>query len=196
MAERTCSIEGCSKAAKTRGWCGMHYERWHRHGDPLTTLRRPPVRGGTALERCVQLIRFEESGCWTWTGQIAGNGYGRFAHEGSSLAAHRVVYELLVGPIPEAMTLDHTCHNLAASRSECSEGNDCLHRRCVNPDHLEPKTSVQNAADSPNHQTNWTSCIRGHEFTPANTYVTKDGGRKCRTCRAAATRRYLQKRGA
>lgn len=28
-----------------------------------------------------------------------------------------------------------------------------------------------------------THCKRGHEFTPENTYVPKDGGRHCRACR-------------
>lgn len=30
----TCSVEGCEKLARVRGWCQMHYSRWHRHGDP------------------------------------------------------------------------------------------------------------------------------------------------------------------
>lgn len=34
MAERTCSIEGCGKPVNARGWCGMHYARWARSGDP------------------------------------------------------------------------------------------------------------------------------------------------------------------
>lgn len=29
-----CSIEGCNKPAKTRGWCPGHYHRWRKHGDP------------------------------------------------------------------------------------------------------------------------------------------------------------------
>lgn len=34
MGQRICSIEGCSTQAKCRGWCGAHYQRWFRHGDP------------------------------------------------------------------------------------------------------------------------------------------------------------------
>ena len=41
MDKRTCSIEACEKPSKTRGWCGMHYKRWKKHGDPL----REPWRG-------------------------------------------------------------------------------------------------------------------------------------------------------
>ena len=33
----TCSIAGCDRAAKTRGWCRKHYNRWVRHGDPTIT---------------------------------------------------------------------------------------------------------------------------------------------------------------
>ncbi len=35
MAKRTCSIKGCERLAKTRGWCDTHYKRWWKHGDPL-----------------------------------------------------------------------------------------------------------------------------------------------------------------
>jgi len=41
MAQDTCSIEGCERLVKTRGWCGAHYKRWKRHGDPLGG-RKPP----------------------------------------------------------------------------------------------------------------------------------------------------------
>lgn len=39
---RQCSIEGCVQPAKSRGWCGMHYNRWHKHGDPLRERRPQP----------------------------------------------------------------------------------------------------------------------------------------------------------
>jgi len=34
MSERTCSIDGCGRPMKSRGWCQAHYFRWRRNGDP------------------------------------------------------------------------------------------------------------------------------------------------------------------
>src|SRR6185312_13183624 len=61
--------------------------------------------------------------CWLWTtGRFSGavGGYGQFWRcEGQNLHAHRVAYELLVGPIPYGLHLDHLCRV----------------RHCVNPKH-------------------------------------------------------------
>lgn len=58
--------------------------------------------------------------CWTWTGCKNSSGHGRVFYQGSNRQAHRVVYELLVGPISSGMTLQHACGNSA----------------CVNPEHI------------------------------------------------------------
>lgn len=44
-----CSIEGCNDAARKRGWCLFHYERWLKKGDPLAG---GPKRDTPVLETC------------------------------------------------------------------------------------------------------------------------------------------------
>lgn len=112
--------------------------------------------------------------CWEWTASLDRDGYGRISAGGtgrSPLAAHRVAYELLVGPIPEGMEIDHLCRN----------------RACVNPLHLEAVTAKVNVERSALAAK--THCKRGHSYTPENTAWRKPsaarphGYRVCRTCR-------------
>jgi hypothetical protein len=105
----------------------------------------------------------KSDGCWLWTAALT-SGYGAWGNR----RAHRLVYEALVGPIPQGLQLDHLCRN----------------RACVRPEHLEPVTQQVNLARGnglPARRARQTECIYGHPFDAANTLVTKFG-RVCRTC--------------
>ena len=139
------------------------------------------------------------SGCWVWMGARNSGGYGSIGWNGRVRGAHRLVYEILAGAIPDGLTIDHV-----AARG-------CIHKTCVNPAHLEPVTAAENnrrqwdvRGRAPEVQPkSWeqafvidgetitrrpfrTHCPRGHELTEANTYVSllKTGAvsRQCKTC--------------
>jgi hypothetical protein len=109
--------------------------------------------------------------CWLWLGAKA-NGYGRIGTgEGNRAAqAHRVAYELLVGPIPDGLTIDHMCVNPS----------------CVNPEHMEPVTRGVNTLRGRSwggENARKTHCPQGHPYDEANTWYDPSGGRACLTCK-------------
>lgn len=130
----------------------------------------------------------EESadGCWHWTGALSNGGYGQFGVKGTTRSAHRVAYEAVHGPIGVDLTIDHTCHNDDLS---CPGGRECLHRRCVNPDHLEAVPLAVNLRRRYRDR-----CPNGHEYTPENTAYRVNGRRICITCRRDCARRGRARR--
>lgn len=118
-------------------------------------------------ERLSSKIVIDPSGCWLWTASLRG-GYGQFGVDGTTRAAHRVVYEMLVGAVPDGLELDHTCRV----------------RSCVNPSHLEPVTHRENVLRGEGHgavNARKTHCLHGHELDGVNVY--RYGvGRHCKAC--------------
>ena len=122
--------------------------------------------------------------CWPWKGTISPTGYARVYDPavGREIGAHRMVWHLTNGHIPDGFHVDHVCHDPEA----CQLGKSCPHRACVNPAHLNAVPAVDNILRSsgPSAQNaRKTHCKRGHEFTPDNIALTGYGhGRRCRTC--------------
>ena len=119
--------------------------------------------------------------CWEWTGSIR-NGYGRVWADGRRRTIHRVIWEALVGPIPDGLEIDHLCRNTI----------------CCNPDHLEPVTRSVNVQRGikRNGRADRTHCPQGHPYSGENLYIPERGGRGCRTCRREIQRRYQQRKRA
>lgn len=125
------------------------------------------------LARLEAKRRVSPTGCWEWTGYtVQGYGVIYIGNSGRSMT-HRLAYEILVGPIPDGLQIDHLCRN----------------RSCHNPDHLEPVTQRENVrrGDLPSAIVARTGiCRRGHSM--ADAYVNTRGQRQCRTCILAGQR--------
>lgn len=80
------------------------------------------------LERFSEKYFIAPDTCWIWTGGATGHGYGAFWVDGKTLPAHRISYEMNVGPIPDGLHIDHLCKQTM----------------CINPHHLEPVTLAEN----------------------------------------------------
>jgi hypothetical protein len=169
-----CSMSGCDGVALARGWCNRHYRRWQKWGDPLAT-----AASVKRVERFLAKVEVDE--CWLWVGKKV-HGYGRFYvgnGDDRQVGAHRFAYELWVGPIPEGMEIEHSCHT---GDPGCEGGFDCAHRACVNPDHLTLVTPELNASlKVESRRSRTTHCAQGHLFDDVNTRIRR-GTRECREC--------------
>ncbi len=69
--------------------------------------------------------------CWNWTGPLTRGGYARIRVNNKSTRAHRVVWQMLNGPITDGLHVLHNCDN----------------KRCIRPDHLRLGTHQDNMRD-------------------------------------------------
>lgn len=171
-----CSVPGCAEVIASHKFqlCTSHYGLYMRHGDPLINKR--PDLGRSRTDRFWSKVNKNGPlGCWLWTASLDNHGYGQFivmrGRRGYPRPAHRVAWELLRGEIPEGLVIDHLCRTHA----------------CVNPDHLEVVThgvNVLRGIGPAAINKRRTHCIRGHAFTPENTYrpPKRSNTRQCRKC--------------
>jgi hypothetical protein len=109
-------------------------------------IQSPPTNREAIIRRFMAKVEKSESGCWNWIGGKDKKGYGKFSigrshnpdgtRRNSMVTATRVVYELLVGPIPDTQGFHGTCvlHH-------------CDNPSCVNPEHLFLGSNSDNVHD-------------------------------------------------
>ena len=115
--------------------------------------------------------------CWEWTAAKSPLGYGALNVGDRTKLAHRVVYELLVGSIPDGLDLDHLCRNPS----------------CVKPAHLEPVPRAENLRRGDRPHARKTHCPQGHPYSGDNLYIPPNGDRICVTCKRKYGREYMRR---
>lgn len=164
-----CSVDGCSKPHKSRGWCNAHYLRWLKHGDPLG--------GGTSHGEPERYFRevvmaYEGDECISWPYATSTNGYGLIWLNDRVRSVSVLVCEKVHGsqPTPE--------HEAAHS---CGKGMNA----CVTKGHLSWKTPIENAADKVIHGTVAIGELNGQAK------ITEDEAREILTLKGSATQREI-----
>lgn len=147
----------------------------HTLAEKVTVLHVRPsdlVTDEQYLERIQSRCIRTETGCLEWQGHCNWKGYGEIGYRGKNVSLTRLVYRLLVGPIPEGHLICHYCDN----------------RPCCDPVHLWTGLPHQNSLDMVNkgrcHEWSVIECPRGHPYDEANTrWKTAASGRPARECK-------------
>lgn len=130
----------------------------------------PEEHAQRTIQKMMARIKITARGCWEWQAFRGWKGYGQIAYKGKNAAAHRVMYALTHGPIPDGYMVCHKCDNPP----------------CCNPGHLWVGTMSDNALDSAKKgrakEVKKTHCPRNHPLSGDNLYRTPTGKRNCKAC--------------
>jgi hypothetical protein len=119
--------------------------------------------------------------CWHWNGTRNNHGYGLFRPGGTSgkVLAHRFMWQLLHGPIPQGLCILHRCDNPT----------------CVNPRHLFIGTKKDNTQDAVKKCRAYMpiallECLQGH----GRLRHRPSGGSWCPVCTRVQSRESYRRR--
>jgi len=118
--------------------------------------------------------------CWVGPWKPKKTGYVKVSLQGKMRSLHILIYEHIVGKVPQGLELDHLCRN----------------RSCPNPAHLEPVTRRENILRgfSPAVTNRFkTHCPYGHPYSGENLYIGKRGDRECRECKRTLDRKRVRR---
>jgi len=130
-----CSIKGCGRWKRYAQWCGMHFRRWQKTGNPL--LGKQGAYGDTKETRFWSKVGITSNidKCWEWQGKLRNDGYAEIAvqsitgQRGRYWLVHQYAWYITYGVKPTMLL--HSCDN----------------RKCVNPNHLREGNHKDNYND-------------------------------------------------
>lgn len=186
-----CRFDNCPKSVwnELNSCCQAHYTLLYRGKIPglIRRAQNPEERfertvnrrgGKDWLDDGKSELSPDATECWKWTAKLSHDGYAIIAVNGKQIGAHRFAYEKWIGPIPEGLHLDHLCRV----------------RHCVNPEHLEPVTNIENIRRGGNAAK--VVCKNGHSLVDSNMFIDSRGNRQCAICVKRRQREYyLRKTG-
>lgn len=127
-----CAVEECERIAETRGWCGKHYQRWQKYGDPVFS------KYGKWRSFIDSALVQETDQCILWPFSRLRGGYGKVVINDKTNLVSRIVCEKVYGPPPSQT------HQAAHS---------CQNPPCINKRHLRWATPKENQDDRLMHGT-------------------------------------------
>lgn len=180
-ARRPCKVPGCDTLALCRGLCTMHYQRWNNHGDPMYEPPTPPPPEERFWAKVVK-----GDGCWEWATPST-LGYGYLNVRGRPVRANIFAWELVAGPVPNGLFVCHTCDNPPCVRNDdigvyLLNGVEHPRRGHLWLGNVKDNAEDMVAKGRGRGAKRKTHCLRGHEFTEANTYIYPSGKRACLAC--------------
>lgn len=137
---KLCSIGGCGKPVRTRGWCATHYSRWRRRGDATISVPPERVPGKAAKFFDEVVLKYDGADCLIWPFSKSRGGRAQINVGGRPQYVQRLACQFVHGDPPsQAHQAAHSCGN--------------GHLSCVNPRHIRWATPIENAADKEAHGT-------------------------------------------
>lgn len=129
---RKCSVDNCDRPYRAKGYCGAHYQRHLRHGDPLA--------GGTWQGECQsffdKLLSSDTDECINWPYAKTSDGYGAITIDGKCVNVHRqLCFQRHGKPKRKSLDAAHSCGNAW----------------CVNPKHIRWDSKAENSRDRFRH---------------------------------------------
>lgn len=134
---KTCSIDGCNKPIRCKGFCNSHYIKWRTKGSAESGRQ---FSNGAPLDWILANKDHQGADCVFWPFSKNNRGYGRIRYEGRSQLAHRIMAQF-------------ACERLDGTKTIVAHSCGGGHLGCVNPQHLRWASHAENEHDKLDHGT-------------------------------------------